>query len=111
MHKIKQQHQQQEEDLKHNDSIVSLSSLKYRDYSIRSRSWIDAAHELKPTKIQIFWEGHKNLKESYPGFLLTLNFGFSEKATKFEKILIVFLTRVSCSVRATCQKVDEDFSK
>jgi len=29
MHKIKQQHQQQEEDLKHNDSIVSLSSLKY----------------------------------------------------------------------------------
>ena len=42
MHKIKQQHQQQEEDLKHNDSIVSLSSLKYRDYSIRNRSWIEA---------------------------------------------------------------------
>ena len=45
MHKIKQQHQQQEEDLKHNDSIVSLSSLKYRDYSIKSRSWIVSAHE------------------------------------------------------------------
>ena len=30
-----------------------------------------------------------------------LKFGFSEKATKFEKIFLVFLTRASCSVRAT----------
>ena len=30
-----------------------------------------------------------------------LKFGFSEKATKFEKIFIVLLTRVSCSVHAT----------
>ena len=66
MHKIKQQHQQQEEDLKHNDSIVSLSSLKYRDYSIRSRSWIDAAHELKTTNVQIFWEGHKKFEGILP---------------------------------------------
>ena len=32
---------------------------------------------------------------------LTLNFGFSEKAKKFEKIFVVLLTRASCSVRAT----------
>ena len=42
-----------------------------------------------------------------------LKFGFSEKATKFEKFLVVLLTRASCSVRATvqctCQKVNEDF--
>ena len=41
-------------------------------------------------------------------------FGFSEKATIFEKIFVILLTRASCSVRATartCQKVDEDFSK
>ena len=30
-----------------------------------------------------------------------LKFGFSEKATKFEKIFVVLLTRASCSVRAT----------
>ena len=30
-----------------------------------------------------------------------LKFGFSEKATKFEKIFIVLLTRALCSVRAT----------
>ena len=30
-----------------------------------------------------------------------VKFGFSEKATKFEKIFIVLLTRASCSVRAT----------
>ena len=45
-----------------------------------------------------------------------LKFGFSEKATKFEKIFVVLLTRASCSVRATAylsksRKVDEDFSK
>ena len=48
-----------------------------------------------------------------------IKFGFSEKATKFEKIFVVLLTRLSCSVRATvlcaqqrtCQKVDEDFLK
>ena len=47
--------------------------------------------------------------------LLLVKFGFSEKATKFEKIFVVLLTRASCSVLATavrtCQKVDEDFSK
>ena len=30
-----------------------------------------------------------------------VKFGFSEKATKFEKIFVVILTRASCSVRAT----------
>ena len=30
-----------------------------------------------------------------------LKFVFSEKATKFEKIFVVLLTRASCSVRAT----------
>ena len=30
-----------------------------------------------------------------------LKFGFSEKATKFERIFVVLLTRASCSVRAT----------
>ena len=30
-----------------------------------------------------------------------LKFGFSEKATKFEKIFVVLLTRASCSVHAT----------
>ena len=34
----------------------------------------------------------------YPSLL---KFGFSEKATKFEKIFVVLLTRASCSVRAT----------
>ena len=45
---------------------------------------------------------------------LVLKFGFSEKATNFERIFVVLLTRASCSVRAqqrTCQKVDEDFLK
>ena len=40
-----------------------------------------------------------------PVLLATSNdknwFGFSEKATKFEKIFFVLLTRASCSVRAT----------
>ena len=42
-----------------------------------------------------------------------LKFGFSEKATKFEKIFVVVLTRchVLCAQQRTCQKVDEDFSK
>ena len=30
-----------------------------------------------------------------------VKFGFSEKATKFEKIFVVLLTRASCSVRTT----------
>jgi hypothetical protein len=30
-----------------------------------------------------------------------LKFGFSEKATKFEKIFVLLLTRASCSVRTT----------
>ena len=30
-----------------------------------------------------------------------VKFGFPEKATKFEKIIVVLLTRASCSVRAT----------
>ena len=30
-----------------------------------------------------------------------LKFGFFEKATKFEKIFVLHLTRASCSVRAT----------
>ena len=33
--------------------------------------------------------------------LKPLKFGFSEKATKFEKIFVLLLTRASCSVRAT----------
>ena len=37
-----------------------------------------------------------------------VKFGFSEKATKFEKKIVVLLTRESCFVRAT---VYEDFSK
>ena len=37
-----------------------------------------------------------------------VKFGFSEKATKFEKKFVVLLTRESCFVRAT---VYEDFSK
>ena len=34
-------------------------------------------------------------------FYIQLKFGFSEKATKFEKIFVVLLLRASCSVRAT----------
>ena len=34
-------------------------------------------------------------------FALLVKFGFSEKATKFEKIFVVLLTRESCSVSAT----------
>ena len=33
--------------------------------------------------------------------MLFVQFGFSEKAKKFEKIFIVVLTRMLCSVRAT----------
>ena len=42
-----------------------------------------------------------------------LKFGFSEKATKFEKIFVVVLTRchVLCAQQRTCQKGDKDFSK
>ena len=42
----------------------------------------------------------KNSHNTY-GWGSLLKFGFSEKATKFEKIFIVLLTRVSCSVCAT----------
>ena len=39
-----------------------------------------------------------------PSVIISLNhlikFGFSEKATKFEKIFVILLTRASCSVRA-----------
>ena len=34
-------------------------------------------------------------------FVNTVKFGFSEKATKFEKIFVVLLTRALCSVHAT----------
>ena len=43
-----------------------------------------------------------------------LKFGFSEKATKFEKIFIRHSwqeCRILCAQQCTCQKVDEDFSK
>ena len=54
-------------------------------------------------------------EEVYPKYnLLHTKFGFSEKATKFEKIVVVLLTRASCSVcgqQCTCQKVDKDFLK
>ena len=42
-----------------------------------------------------------------------IKFGFSEKATKFEKIFVVLLTRASCSVCATVNlsKSQKDFSK
>ena len=39
-------------------------------------------------------------------WIRTVKFGFSENATKFEKIFIVLLTRASCSVRATAYSVD-----
>ena len=42
-----------------------------------------------------------NFKVSLYKTLFFLKFGFSEKATKFEKIFVVLLTRASCSVRAT----------
>ena len=34
-------------------------------------------------------------------YIMTVKFGFSEKARKFEKIFNVLLLRASCSVRAT----------
>ena len=34
-------------------------------------------------------------------FIVYLKFGFSEKATKYEKIFVVLLTRATLSVRAT----------
>ena len=40
---------------------------------------------------------------------IQVKFGFSEKATKFEKIFIVLLTRASCSVRATEIEIIEGF--
>ena len=44
----------------------------------------------------------KNLKCSdLPLVIELLKFGFSEKATKFKKIFVVFLIRASFSVRAT----------
>ena len=50
--------------------------------------------------------------EIFSEIALLLKFGFSEKATKFEKFFVVLLTRASCSVQQrTCQKVEEDFSK
>ena len=44
---------------------------------------------------------------------LTVKFGFSEKATIFEKIFVVLLTRVSCSVHATAylSKTQQRFFK
>ena len=43
-----------------------------------------------------------------------LKFGFSEKATKFEKKSSSYFwqeRRVLCAQQRTCQKVEEDFSK
>ena len=39
-------------------------------------------------------------KEIARVWLSNLKFGFSAKATKFEKVFVVLLTRASCSVRA-----------
>ena len=36
-----------------------------------------------------------------PNFYLIIKFGFSEKATKFENIFVVLMTRALCSVRTT----------
>ena len=51
----------------------------------------------------------------YPSSCLILvKFGFSEKATKFEKIFVVLLTRASCSVRtatAYLSKIRRGFLK
>ena len=45
-----------------------------------------------------YWKSVSYLKSI---LWLIVKFGFSEKATKFEKISVVLLTRASCSVRAT----------
>ena len=37
----------------------------------------------------------------YLGLNLTVKFGYPEKATKFEKIFVILMTRASCSLRAT----------
>ena len=41
----------------------------------------------------------------------SLKFGFSEKATKFEEIFVILLTRASYSVRATAYLSKSQFSK
>ena len=46
--------------------------------------------------------------------IVILKVWISEKATKFEEIFVVLLTRASlrrvlCAQQRTCQKVDEDF--
>ena len=53
-----------------------------------------------------FFEDDANLTltfclEDGPKRYSKLKFGFSEKATKFEKIFVVLLTTALCSVRAT----------
>ena len=40
-----------------------------------------------------------------------VKFGFSEKATKFEKIFVDFLTSALLHAQNSCQKYDDDFSK
>ena len=44
-------------------------------------------------------------------FLCLLKFGFSEKATKFERIFVIKERCVLCAQQHTCQKVNEDYSK
>ena len=41
------------------------------------------------------------MAKHYAFLEITVKFGFSEKATKFEKIFVVLLPRASCSVRAS----------
>ena len=50
---------------------------------------------------ETLWRATSALGSYFLRTQFVLKFGFSEKATKFEKNFVILLTRASCSVRAT----------
>jgi hypothetical protein len=75
--------------------VIFLSGIAISRLQI-TKEWWDSLN-------QMTLESHIGLKSFLKNVLISkhIKFGFSEKATKFEKIFIVLLTRAACSVRET----------
>ena len=89
-----------------NVAITLIEEGNYIQKSISDETVSPVAKQriLLPTTLKSLIEEHARL--DFSDFLSTLlaifhvKFEFSEKATKFEKIVVVLLTRVSCSVHS-----------
>ena len=89
------------ENLSYSKDLISSKLVSKKRYQIwikvgqSQNEFLASAHTTQ--NLQNKWSKISDLGINIFG----LKFGFSEKATKFEKIFIVLLTRAACSVRAT----------